>query len=775
MLNKIKDFLGVDIKNDKYALVDDKVFGKVAKQKAPTSWVRSTCGYCGVGCGLYIGVKNGKPTYTKGDPAHPVNMGTLCPKGLSEHEMVQSENRYTKPMQRINGQLVESTWDEVFKRTSDKFKDIQAKHGNAAISVVSTGQLLTEEFYTLGKFVQMGLKTNNYDGNTTLCMASAVMGYKQTFGSDGPVGCYEDFSYADTIMLIGANIADNHPILKLHIAKNKKITGKKPKIIVIDPRFSKTAKMADMFVPIKPRSDLSLMNGLCHIILEQGWEAQKFISERTTGYKEFRKHIMANYSPAEVAITTGIDVKDLYELARVYAKSPSSMSAWTMGVNQSSLGTDTVSAICNLALITGNLGRKGATALSITGQCNAMGTRETGFTSSIPGYRNFASSYDREEYATIANVPLEDVPQKRGYSYPQIIDAIEAGEIKALWLVATNPLVSFPDQKKLRRALNKLDLLVVQDAFKSETAFKADVVFSASTWSEKEGTYTNTERRCNRARKAVEPLGDTKSDFDIVLEFSKYFEGVNESLFPKWEKPIDAFNEWKKLSEGRLCDYSGMTYELIEKLGGIQWPCNEANPKGTPRLYGEDMPCKTEDGKAKLLSVDWLPMSEPQNKSFPLILNTGRTVEQWHTRTKTKTISILNDLAPEAWIEINPEDAKKLEVKSGDRLDISSIRGRIKDIIVRESQNVREGNIFVPFHYNEQLINTITKAEFDPKSFEPNYKQCAVQLHSIKVPNGITFKEEEIMGELEHIVVKDEIPLVKKETIQSFSSVIDSK
>ncbi len=752
----VKDFLGLDIKNDKYALVNDKVFGKVAKQKAPTSWVRSTCGYCGVGCGLYIGVKDGRPTYTKGDPAHPVNKGTLCPKGLSEHEMVQSENRYTKPMIRKNGYLQESSWNEVFKTTSDKFKAIQAKHGNSAVSVISTGQLLTEEFYTLGKFVQMGLKTNNYDGNTTLCMASAVMGYKQTFGSDGPLGCYEDFSYADTIMLIGANIADNHPILKLHIAKNESITGKKPKIIVIDPRFSKTAKMADMFVPIKPRSDLALMNGLCYIILEQAWQDEKFINERTTGFKEFKKHIMSNYTPQEVAITTGIEVKDLYELARVYAKSPAAMSAWTMGVNQSSIATDTVSAICNLALITGNLGRKGATALSITGQCNAMGTRETGFTSSIPGYRNFASLEDRQEYASIINVPLEDVPTKRGYSYPQIIDAIEAGEIKALWIVATNPLVSFPDQKKLRRALNKLELLVVQDAFKSETSLKADVVFSASTWAEKEGTYTNSERRCNRAKKAVAPLGDTKSDFDIVLEFSKYFDGVNERLYPKWSKPIDAFNEWKKVSKGRLCDYTGMTYELIEELGGIQWPCNKANPKGTARLYSEDMPCPTEDGKAKLLSLDWLPMSEPQNSSFPLILNTGRTVEQWHTRTKTKTISILNDLAPEAWIEINPEDAKKLEVKSGDRLDISSIRGKIKDIIVRESQNVRDGNIFVPFHYNEQLINTITKAEFDPKSFEPNYKQCAIQLHSVKVPSGIKFEEKEIAGELEHVVVKNE-------------------
>lgn len=759
MINFVKKILNNDIKNEKYALTDDDTFGKVAKQKAPDKWVRSTCGYCGVGCGLYIGVKDGKPVYTKGDPAHPVNKGTLCPKGLSEHDMVQSDNRFTKPQIRKDGQLIDSNWDEVFQTTANKFKELQKEYGNGAIACVSTGQLLTEEFYTLGKFVQMGLKTNNYDGNTTLCMASAVMGHKQTFGSDGPVGSYEDFSYADTIMLIGANIADNHPILKLHIAKNKKIRGKKPTIIVVDPRFSKTAKMADIYVPLKPRSDLALMNGLAHIILEQGWEDEKFIKSRTTGYKEFRKHIMANYKPQDVAHITGIDVKDLYQLAKVYAKSPAAMSAWTMGVNQSSIGTDTVSAICNLALITGNLGRKGATALSITGQCNAMGTRETGFTSSIPGYRNFASESDRQEYANIVNLPVEDVPTKRGYSYPQIIDAIERGEIKALWLVATNPLISFPDQNKLRKALRKLDLLVVQDAFKSETALKADVVFSAATWSEKEGTYTNSERRCNYAKKAVEPLGETKSDFDIIVEFSKYF-GIQEKLYPNWNEPKDAFNEWKKLSAGRLCDYTGMSYELIEELGGIQWPCNEASPKGTPRLYSENMDCPTQDGKANLLALDWLPLKEEENKEFPLMLNTGRTVEQWHTRTKTKTISILNDLAPEAWIEINPKDAKKLEVKSGDRMDISSSRGKIKNIIVKESENVRPGSVFVPFHYNEQLINKITIADFDPKSFEPNYKQCAVQLHSAKVPEGIKIEEKEVAGELEHIVVRHETPLV---------------
>ncbi len=756
LIEKAKSFLGFDIKEDKYALVDDPIFGKVAKAKAPDKWVRTTCGYCGVGCGMYIGVKDGNAVYSKGDPTHPVNMGTLCPKGLSEHEMVRADNRVAAPLVRKNGTLTPVSWDEAFTKVSDEFKRIQEAHGKGAVAVVSTGQLLTEEFYMLGKFTQLGLGTNNYDGNTTLCMASAVMGYKQTFGSDGPVGCYEDFSKAEVIMLIGANIADNHPILKLHIARNQKVRGKKPTIIVVDPRKSKTSQMADIFVPLKPRSDLALINGLCYIIMEQGWEDEKFIRERTNGYKEFRKHIMANYPPQEVAQITGIEVKELYNLARTYALAQSAMTAWTMGVNQSSIGTDTVSAINNLALITGNLGKEGGAPMSITGQCNAMGTREFGFTSSIPGYRNYASDADRQEFADIVGVPVDLVPTKRGYAYPQIIDAINRGEIKALWVVATNPLVSFPDQNALREALKNLDLLVVQDAFMSDTAQIADVVFAAATWSEKEGCYTNSERRCNYAKQAIDPLGESKADFHIVKEFSKYFDGVHEMLFAHINEPRDAFEEIKRVSEGRLCDYSGMSYELIEELGGIQWPCNAQYPKGKQRLYTEEMPCPTPDGKAQLLPLDWVPLSEMQCKGLPLILNTGRTVEQFHTRTKTGTIGILDNLAPEAWVDINPKDAAKLKVQSGDRIAISGNRGRVEDVIVKVSETVREGNIFVPFHFNEQLINAVTIPEFDPKSFEPNYKQCAVQLHSEAVPEGIAYEEVEISGYLEGVKVYEE-------------------
>ncbi|WP_321777827.1 nitrate reductase [Sulfurimonas sp.] len=746
MIEKLKDFLGFDIKAQKYKLSNDSTFGMISDEKKPDKWVFSTCGYCGVGCGLYIGVKDGRAVYTKGNPKHAVNMGTLCPKGLSEHQLINSVNRVTTPLIKKDGELVYASWDEAYRKVSDEFKRISSEYGAKAVGVIGTGQLLTEEFYTLGKFVQLGLKTNNFDGNTTLCMASAVMGYKQSLGSDGPVGSYEDFEKANTIILIGANIADNHPILKLHIKKNKN----KPRIIVIDPRASKTSQMADLFVPLKPRTDLALFNGLAYIVMEQGWENEGYIKANTNGYKELKKHLQ-NYPPQEVANITGIDVKTLYEIAKEFIAKDAVLSAWTMGVNQSFMGTDTVSAIINLHLLTGQIGKEGAGPFSITGQCNAMGTRECGFTSSLPAYRNFGDEKALAEYANIINVPSEIIPRERGYKYAEIIDAIDRGEIKALWIVATNPLVSFVNQKKLRATLAKLDLLVVQDAFMSDTAEIADVIFSAATWGEKEGTYTNSERRCNKANKAVEPLGNTKSDFDIIVDFSSYFQDVKELLFKNWKTPLDAFNEFKEVSRGQLCDYSGMSYELIEELAGIQWPCNEKNPFGTLRLYTPDMPFKTKDEKANLLCLDWFPMAEPICEEFPAILNTGRTVEQWHTRTKTRSIKILNDLAPEAWIDINPLDATKLKVKSGDRLSISSIRGRVEDIIVRVTQSVAPSTVFVPFHFNTQLVNNLTNDSFCPKSGEPNFKQTAIQLHSKETPDGLKFKKQEVSGEIEHI------------------------
>jgi predicted molibdopterin-dependent oxidoreductase YjgC len=398
-------------------------------------------------------------------------------------------------------------------------------------------------------------------------------------------------------------------------------------------------------------------------------------------------------------------------------------------VNHSTKGTETVIAINNLALITGNIGRAGAAPFSITGQCNAMGTREAGFASSLPGYRKFESASDREVLSAIWNVPVDRIPAARGLAYPDIIEAALERRIRALWIIATNPIVSFPNLGVLQQALEGLEFLVVQDGFHpTPTSEFADLVLPAAIWGEKEGTYTNSERRVSKVNRAVDPQGEARSDFDIFLSIADAL-GVRAELFPGWSAPRDAFEEWKRVSEGRLCDYSGMTYEAIEESGGIQWPyrAGETDPAATRRLYADGV-FQTDDGRARLIPVTWEPFPEQPSREFPLVLNTGRTVEHWHTRTKTGNVPILERLSPNAWVEMNPRDARFLHLKPQDRVDVVSRRGRISGVELRVTETVAPGQIFVPFHYAEANANQVTQSAFDPMSREPNYKQSAVRV-----------------------------------------------
>ena len=401
-----------------------------------------------------------------------------------------------------------------------------------------------------------------------------------------------------------------------------------------------------------------------------------------------------------------------------------------MGVNHSVQATETVTLIHTLCLVTGNVGRPGAAPLSITGQCNAMGTREAGFTASLPGYRSYDNDEDRADLAALWGVPVERIPTTRGRAYPDIVDGIADGTIKALWVIATNPPVSFPNRGRLEWALSKLDLLVVQDGFATPTTALADVVLPAAIWGEKDGTYTNAERRVSRVRKAVDPPGQARSDFDVFLAVAEAL-GVRDELYPGWQGPEDAFDEWARVSAGRLCDYSGITWERIDAAGGVQWPC----PPGTEALAGHarlytDGRFQTPSGKARIWCVSPEPVADAPNQNYPFVLNTGRTVEHWHTRTKTGRVDILEKLAPEAWVEMNPGDAEGLGVRSGDRVRLVSRRGVVDDIAVRVTSVVREGEVFVPFHYDEWCANRLTFDQFDPISREPNYKQCAVRVEA---------------------------------------------
>lgn len=715
---------GLDTLSEKYSYGQDPVLGYTSSRKHADKWVKSTCGYCSVGCGMELGVRDGKVVSVRGNPNHPVNLGKLCPKGLAEHYVLDAKDRAKYPLLRRNDQLERVGWDEALDTMVDRFRAVQRKHGPGSVGVISTGQLLTEEFYALGKLVQLGFGTSNYDGNTTLCMSTAVAGYKRSFGSDGPPGAYADMETADVILLIGANVAENHPILCTRLEANKNKT-----MIVADPRVTKTAMMADVFLPLKPRSDLALINAMLRVVIDENLYDHEYVERHTTGFNELRASL-APYTLGHAAQITGLAPELIHKTALLYGNAKTAFIGWTMGVNHSTKGTETVNAINNLALITGNIGRAGASPFSITGQCNAMGTREAGFASSLPGYRKFESETDRDDLAALWNISVERIPSKRGLAYPDIIEAAVAGKIKALWIIGTNPLVSFPNIDVLKHALANLDFLVVQDGFHpTPTTELADLVLPAAIWGEKEGTYTNSERRASKANRAVDPPGEARSDFDIFLAAAEKL-GMRDELFPGWKGTADAFDEWRRVSAGRLCDYSGMTHDAIELNGGIQWPfpqgtlCNPADPR---RLYTDGV-YQTEDGRAKLLPTSWAPFPEQPNVDYPLILNTGRTVEHWHTRTKTGGISILNRLSPRAWLEMNPVDAARLGLRPHDRVDVLSARGCVNKVELRITEIVAPGQVFLPFHFAPSNANQITQSAFDPISREPNFKQCAVRV-----------------------------------------------
>jgi assimilatory nitrate reductase catalytic subunit len=401
------------------------------------------------------------------------------------------------------------------------------------------------------------------------------------------------------------------------------------------------------------------------------------------------------------------------------------MLAWTMGVNHSTQGTETVNAVCNLSLITGKIGRPGAAPFSITGQCNAMGTREAGFTSGMPGYRKFDDPGDRSELAGLWNVNESELPTKRGYAYPDIIEAVLRREIRALWIIATNPLVSFPNYELLADALSRLDMLVVQDGFHpTPTTELAHIVLPAAIWGEKEGTYTNSERRVSKANRAVDPPGETLSDFDIVLRIAREL-GVADRLFPGWTGPKDAFEEWRKVSKGRLCDYSGISYARLENEGPMQWPCTENQGPETRRLYADGQ-YEFADGRAKLWPIEWQPFPEQPDTEYPLVLNTGRTVEHWHTRTKTGRVPLLERMSPRAWLEMNPDDAQRLGLRPHDKVTVRSRRGIVERVELRVTSIVAPGQVFMPFHFSEWNSNKLTQSAYDPYSREPNFKQCSV-------------------------------------------------
>ena len=725
---RMGDWLGLDHGGDRYTYVDEPGRGPVSASRAVDTWVRTTCGYCSVGCGMRIGVRDGRAVAVEGDPDHPVNRGRLCPKGLSEHQMLAAEGRLTVPT--VDGRP--ATWDHAIDRVVDGFRALLDEHGPESVAVLSTGQLVTEEFYALGKLARLGMGLAHYDGNTTLCMASAVAGYKLSFGTDGPPGCYDDLAVADVLVLWGANMADNHPLLMPRVMGE----GGPGTVIVVDPRVTKTAMIADTHVPVRPRGDVALLNGVLVVLVDEGLVDPDAVRDHVDGIDDLLVHLAA-WSVERAAAESGIEADAIRDLARTIAGAERCTIAWTMGVNHSVQGTHTVTLINTIALLTGNVGLPGASPFSITGQCNAMGTRESGFTASMPGYRGYDDPAARAELAGLWGVDEARLPAARGKAYPDIVNAVMSGHVKGLWIIATNPPVSFPNREVLEDALGRLDLLVVQDGFDTPTTALADVVLPAAVWGEKDGTYTNSERRVSRLRAAVAPPGEARTDFAIFLDIARRW-GCADELFPGWAEPADAFAEWRRVSAGRPCDYSGITYERLDEAGGVQWPCPEGDDvplAGTARLYA-DRVFNRPNRRAMVLPVEPEPIRDAPRPEYPFLLNTGRTVEHWHTRTKTGRIPILEGLAPEAWVEMHPSDAEHLGVRGGDWVRVASSRGAVDQIRVRVTAIGRPGEVFIPFHWNERCANRLTDDQFDPISREPNYKQCAVKVERLPTRVG---------------------------------------
>ena len=704
--------------------------GQVPADLTPDATTTSICGYCSTGCRLKISLKDGKPVNLTPNVEYPVNLGMACPKGWEALAVLDSDERATQPL--LDGKPTD--WNTALDSFCDNFKAIQEKHGKDSVAFISTGQITVEDFFLLGSFAKFGMGIKHGDGNTRQCMATSVVAYKQSFGFDAPPYTYADFEESDTLVFIGANPAIAHPIMWQRVMRNKR----NPDIVVIDPRRTETAQVTTRHVPLTPKSDLSLLYALAHCIVRDDRLDYDSL-ENTEGFEDF-KEFLKDYSPEVVAPKCGQTVAEIESLARLVSEPGKRISWWwTMGVNQSYEGVRTAQAIINLQLMTGNIGKPGTGANSITGQCNAMGSRLFSNTTNLLGGHDFANPAHREKICQHLGIEDHQIQDKPGYAYDQIIDAIDRGEIKGLWVIATNPNHSWIAQNNFARIREKLDFFVVQDMYQStETAQMADLMLPAAGWGEKDGTFINSERRIGTIRQVKEAPGQALTDFRIVQALADRWGDCD--FIKKYLTPNDAFQTLKSLTKDQPCDITGIRdHDHIEEAGGIQWPYpsqatsapdshdRSSESPATERRLFEDHKYYHPSGKAKFIFDHPAPLAEPTCEEFPFILLTGRgTSSQWHTQTRTNKSKILRKLYPEeCYLEIHPDDAAKLGIADRQQVTITSRRASIT-AQAYYAPTVQPGQIFLPMHYKE--INRLTHASFDPHSRQPNYKYCAVTL-----------------------------------------------
>ncbi len=692
---------------------------------------KSTCCYCGTGCGIIVNKDHKGKVTVEGDKTHPTNKGMLCSKGMNLHYTVQDKtDRLLYPMMRSAKHLPHEkvSWDKALNRAAAVFTSLIKRFGPDSVGFYVSGQLLTEEYYIVNKLTKGFLQTNNIDTNSRLCMSSAVVGYKKALGEDSVPVSYEDIELADCFFITGANPAWCHPIIFRRIEAHKE-ANPDVKIVVADPRKTQTCALADLHLQLKPGTDITLYHAIAREIIENGWVDENFILDHTDGYQAFVEKV-SQKTVEEAAVICEVPANDIRLAAKYIGEANGFISMWAMGLNQSVIGVNKNSALLNLSLITGQIGKPGSGPFSLTGQPNAMGGREVGgLANMLAVHKEYTNPEHRKQVADYWGVP--SVPQTPGMSATEMFEALESGKMKAIWVICTNPSVSLPDARLVDKALEKANFVVVQDiSNRSDTSKYADLLLPAAGWLEKDGTMTNSDRRINYLSKVIDAPGEALPDAEILWRFASKM-GFKESF--DYNSYADIYKEHAGLTKGTNLDVSGLDHMRLRSGGSFQWPVPNKLHSGTERLF-EDKQFFTPNKKAQIITVaDDINQSEPTNPDFPLILTTGRIRDQWHTMTKTGKVNKLKQHIEKPFLEIHPEDAKERGIENGQNVEVKSKRGEVQ-VTAKITSDIKKGVVFLPMHWGKMLnrdtgrANNVTNNLVDPVSKEPDFKFSAVQV-----------------------------------------------
>jgi assimilatory nitrate reductase catalytic subunit len=694
--------------------------GGFAARSAPDRSVQTHCCFCGQQCGVTLMVKDEKVVGVEPWEDFPFNRGKLCPKGVKRYLQNNHPDRLMYPLVRSGRGFERIGWDEALDIVAERIERLQRRSGQDAVAVLGGASLTNEKAYLLGKFARLALRTRHIDYNGRLCMVSAGAANLQAFGVDRAANPWADIALTDLVMVLGANISECSPITTDYIWRAR---DRGARLIVVDPRLTPIARTSDLFLPVKPGRDAALMNAILHAVIRLGGLDHEFIDAHTTGFESLRRTVAA-YAPERVESLVGIPAMRIFEAAQLWVQAPRTMLLHARGIEHQTAGVDNVLACINLVLATGKIGKPGCGYASITGQGNGQGAREHGQRcNQLPGARDIENPAHRAVVAERWGVPPDALPRK-GATAPQIVEQIHSGHIRGLLSLCFNPVVSLPDASFTRAALERLEFFVAIDFFLSETARHADLVLPGSLHEEDEGTVTNTEGRVIRIRQAVQPPGEARQDWQIICAIAERL-GRGEKF--RFRTPAEIFDELRRLSAGGVADYSGITYEKIERQMGVFWPCPDAAHPGTPRLF-EGGRFYHPNGRARFHVVEHRPPAEEVDAEYPFMLTTGRVVSQFLSGNQTRRIGPLVDLYPEPRLEIHPRLAGRLGIVDGERVRVVSRRGAIV-VGVQVVNTIRPDTVFIPYHWaGAQSVNQLTLRAYDPVSGIPAFKLAAVRI-----------------------------------------------